>query len=994
MSSDYLSAARLRYRDAFRSHHGDAFQHWFESLAHTIHGDDCFVPIRVTHGDGGLDGLVLREGRVYQLFAPSTPPTDARLAAKIRADFSKAKETLTGDLKAWSFVHTAADGKIGHRAAAEANRLRFENPDIDIQIVGIDALWEQIAKLPAPKVAALFGVPLSGDGPELQARALLTRARELDLHEKRREAFDATEKAFAIAETAGLVDLHVEALVSLALMSSDRHGFGDRPYYLRQAKDLVTRATDPVIQVMFERAQAAALKEQGDLSGSEAAYLRAIATAEAPPNRDVCEGQLCVARAEYVHLLLRMHRRDQAEAHLHKAEEYARAHPDQHDGQTFQVALESGLHWAVTGQDEDAAVLRIGELETAAGTGHRAVRFAGGLVNAANQLAHHKCNRAAVAAAEAAARLADKMPKEIQERFLPGALYTLAMVHFTADRLEEALERARSLLRMPITEHTAQMRFAAAQLAAVISRRSGDPVAAVATGEIALGLAPDIDSVFMAKMSLSESLADHGDPARSLELAREAYQLVENRASVPKAARLETMGHIAALAAQLGQDEAAQRAMTTLEELADDDPQLGKRRDGYAKLTEANTEIRKRLFEISLVGQDEKVLRGAVERVRDFERFLERGDSAPRRARTWPETLHEANALTVAPLIEWWLDTSEDHEAAALDYDYWGRGSFAQILRNLQAFPQSLNVTLEVRTVEDIRNAVRLWGLYADFILLVWKGRTRSGSFTHFVDGEWFGPWGAGYLLAMGDQVVTARGRHRYPALGWGSWLPPDVTRLLLTEAQPFIGAGRLLIVPASGVGCVSPGHGAMEQLLAEVANSIPAVQSNGALDGAALPYARGIPLNVLFDFVNEAEDDLRSMRNLLLTKAAHVRRNGLQASPRDLELDIRDALRRLRQRGNMLAHRRGLNMGEQPTRWDTAPLNLSGYGLAQSDAMGFVPLLRLDSMGYGWKVGTFSSARPPYRFAPSEDEAIGTWLAPPEPGPRFIAVKRLEEPS
>ena len=65
---DIDAVIKLKYREEFRSVHGEAFQHWFEKIAVALHGEECFLVIRVTRGDGGLDGLALKEGRVYQLY--------------------------------------------------------------------------------------------------------------------------------------------------------------------------------------------------------------------------------------------------------------------------------------------------------------------------------------------------------------------------------------------------------------------------------------------------------------------------------------------------------------------------------------------------------------------------------------------------------------------------------------------------------------------------------------------------------------------------------------------------------------------------------------------------------------------------------------------------------------------------------------------------------------------------------------------------------------
>src|SRR5579864_1060413 len=248
---DAAEEIKLKYREEFRSVHGEAFQHWFEKLAVALHGEDCFLAIRVTRGDGGLDGLVLEEGRVYQLYAPPTLGTDATTASKIKADFDKAKHTLGTSLKIWTFIHNSSDGKLGHRTAQVLTGLKEKNPAISVEAIGIDGLWERLQKLPNEKLASLFGS--SSSGVESQIRALLRRANDLANQDDRCRAFEAMEQALAIAETGKVVNLQAEVLISLSLISSTRGGLGDRNYYFQRAQALENSITDPVVLVMFHR---------------------------------------------------------------------------------------------------------------------------------------------------------------------------------------------------------------------------------------------------------------------------------------------------------------------------------------------------------------------------------------------------------------------------------------------------------------------------------------------------------------------------------------------------------------------------------------------------------------------------------------------------------------------------------------------------------------------------------------------------------------------
>jgi hypothetical protein len=150
---------RLAYRDAFKGHHNQAFQTWFESLARVLHPPGDFQPIRTTSGDGGLDGLAIDSQLVYQVFAPARMEElrDGETAAKIRSDFLKAYSTLKGCLKTWVFVHNHPEGKIGQLTAAAMSALKNEHPAITFRILDIESLWEELARLPDETLESLFG---------------------------------------------------------------------------------------------------------------------------------------------------------------------------------------------------------------------------------------------------------------------------------------------------------------------------------------------------------------------------------------------------------------------------------------------------------------------------------------------------------------------------------------------------------------------------------------------------------------------------------------------------------------------------------------------------------------------------------------------------------------------------------------------------------------------------------------------------------------------
>src|SRR5436853_5511486 len=99
-----IETHRQRFKERFRELFGEPFQEWVTSLLRALHAPGDFQKIRKTQGDGGLDGFVIDQQQVYQIFAP-VQMTDSEAAEKIVRDFGKAQDTLKGRLKCWRFIH-------------------------------------------------------------------------------------------------------------------------------------------------------------------------------------------------------------------------------------------------------------------------------------------------------------------------------------------------------------------------------------------------------------------------------------------------------------------------------------------------------------------------------------------------------------------------------------------------------------------------------------------------------------------------------------------------------------------------------------------------------------------------------------------------------------------------------------------------------------------------------------------------------------------------
>jgi hypothetical protein len=465
-------------------------------------------------------------------------------------------------------------------------------------------------------------------------------------------------------------------------------------------------------------------------------------------------------------------------------------------------------------------------------------------------------------------------------------------------------------------------------------------------------------------------LNDNGQTEEALKHVKEAWILVRG-AEIPPQGAVEILSQIINYASQLGAEKDAAEATAELQQIPAKSDETKTDKERALARANANQQLRRRLLEV--FREDEPAKRAAT---------LESG------------SLREANSIVTRPLLRFWNDLTEAGiECTAGAYDFWGRGNFERLLLNARRFPNSFNITLEVRSLDDVKRALRLWGLYADFLILLWKGPTENGLAIVPFPYDYEDPGGWGYMIATGSEVqVEGSKKTWYPAMGQISIFPNEVAAFLATEARPFIQSGRLVVVPAVGAGCINPGHGPFEQLLAEAANAIPSIRWKG-VEGTPIgyvPHSPNAPFELLAELAEVESERLRKLRLLLLQRSRQLKPDGeIGLEARMLSMEIDDALRDIEDRNNVFTRRRGLAEAREPLSGATARFKSGGEKL--TDAMTespFAPLLVLQNLGYGWRVDGPQIPKFPSRFEPQENDVIGTWLAPPSAGWVIPTVK------
>ena len=284
--------------------------------------------------------------------------------------------------------------------------------------------------------------------------------------------------------------------------------------------------------------------------------------------------------------------------------------------------------------------------------------------------------------------------------------------------------------------------------------------------------------------------------------------------------------------------------------------------------------------------------------------------------------------------------------------------------------------------MDGLKQAVRLWALYTDMLLLIWKGPTEDGLVRGVLPADSNEPGGHGHIAFAGTTLKSKSGRLWYPSLVDASLLPAEVIAFLMTEARPLVASGRVIVVPATGVGCVHPGHGPLEQLLTESVNAVTGLRGSGKPNEVPIgmiPYSPDAPFELLVDIVEAQQRNLRQLRRLLIRRTRELSpiEAGIVAN-KELALEIDEALRDLADAQRATARKRGISATTEPLNGGLCRFHSNGSRLMPKSDSPFAPFLTLQNFGYKWGVGSLGSQEAG-RFEPGKQSVVGPWLAPPD---------------
>ncbi|MCZ8150736.1 MAG: hypothetical protein O9325_23135 [Roseomonas sp.] len=149
-----------KFRLAFHTQKGTAFQDWFVRLAGHAFGAD-FEEVRPygPYGDLKCDGRRISTGSVFQCYAPEAMK-EAGLIAKIDEDFHGARAHWGVNMREWLFVHNDSRG-LPPNAVQHLDALRKAHAPLQISTWSEPELLALAMGLDLSSLQALFGFAAS-----------------------------------------------------------------------------------------------------------------------------------------------------------------------------------------------------------------------------------------------------------------------------------------------------------------------------------------------------------------------------------------------------------------------------------------------------------------------------------------------------------------------------------------------------------------------------------------------------------------------------------------------------------------------------------------------------------------------------------------------------------------------------------------------------------------------------------------------------------------
>ncbi|QDV81348.1 ABC-three component system protein [Planctomycetes bacterium TBK1r] len=154
------------------------FQAWVGKILEMSLPDD-YENIRLTQGDGGLDGIIISRSAIVAVNAPRDQSAST-LITKIESDFESGRKTLSDrdvEMKGFIFVHN--DEGLTKDVGPKLMALRNNNEGIDVECWSFERIWRELEKLSVIQLEEMFG---PGPTDENVARLQMPAIREVVEH--------------------------------------------------------------------------------------------------------------------------------------------------------------------------------------------------------------------------------------------------------------------------------------------------------------------------------------------------------------------------------------------------------------------------------------------------------------------------------------------------------------------------------------------------------------------------------------------------------------------------------------------------------------------------------------------------------------------------------------------------------------------------------------------------------------------------------------------
>jgi tetratricopeptide (TPR) repeat protein len=958
------SGHRLLFRLKCVDSKGNAFQKFFEQLMSMY--DKTFMPVKPggPEGDWKCDGYSIASQTVYQCYSPDEMRT-GKTSRKIREDFGGAERMWGAKMKRWGFVWNA-DALPPQVVGVLADLATECQGRVTIEQFGPEKLWDEfVSKFSNSELDDLLGeIPVSA---MLQTSQLRLAGKALRSHEVELARELCREVLAASRNDNSLLQAYVEACNLMVIAALEEKDLKSARHHLSQAAERLGENIRPVLRVQFFQIEGMLLLREQREQEAEAAFVKGLDVRPVPPSPEGEKGVSveelqCGIRADLILFLAKTKQTQRALPYADAVESYVRAHPEAQAGHLLPLVVDALTSLAACSRDSERANRALQLLDDHCTTHELASAAAKVLQKLTGRTSHLGATDIAMACCDLSSRMAQRA--ELTEDFW-AAQFNAAGIYLQLGEVAEAQKRLRTLWPLLDSNDVPdEMKAAFLSLASELASEQGDHLQALELQRKVLSCAgTEPFNQAVCSFHLARKLQIVGCVEEACE-ALEAAARIGKECDAPGEFLCEVIARWCESETLLGHWE---RAETLLEELGTLPPS--------ERIVVDVTQVIKQQLDGS------KEIRRRIDEIRAIEPL----DLAP--------TLVEANAIAVKPLLDWWGEIAVRESEISADqlsilYDYWGSGGAVEVMSNLRHFaPDHFSPFVEVRSVPDIRRAIRMFSLFSDTLVLLWKGPIKTGRILSVFPLD-YPKGGSGYIFALGSKAFDSPSSGPwFPALGQGAFLPEEVCRFLSREAAPLLAQGRLLLLPAPAVGCWQPNHGPCENLLVDLMGTSLLLNRGSAVPDFSVgmvPYFEDAPLKAIADLLGEHPDQGRRLRLALLKRTRELRAHGSpEGASRELRDEITDAFAEWRDLNQRIAAKH---------RWHNEEDQLAARSMSFQNQ--WSPVFTLSRLGYRWSVesvGEFKSETEEFRV--ETGTPFGNWLMLPDREKRFLVIEE-EEPN